>query len=174
MALGYPANSHWRMQALARHGRVDAVLREWRERWARLPSVLENNTISEDWGVRRDSPDQWSHCAVGPLFVLFMDVAGIRPAAPGFERVVVRPQLGDLPGLELTCHTVRGSIGLRAERQDGGHRVSITLPEAVPGELLLRAGVASGGAAIGADRALGLSRFALPAGETTTFDLPSA
>jgi alpha-L-rhamnosidase len=174
LALGYPANAHWRMHALARHGRIDAVLREWRERWARLPSVLENNTTPEDWAVRPDSSDQWSHCAVGPLFVLFMDVAGIRPAAPGFERAAIRPQLGDLPGLELTCHTVRGPIGFRAELQEGGHHVAVTLPADMPGELLLPAGIAPGGGAIGSDRALGLSRFALPAGQTSEFDLPSA
>ncbi len=174
LALGYPANSHWRMQALARHGRIDAVLRELRQRWARLPSVLENNTTPEDWGVRPDTSDQWSHCAVGPLFVLFMDVAGIRPAAPGFERAAVRPQLGDLPGLELTCHTVRGPIAFAAEKREGGHHVSIALPADVPGELLLPVGVAPGGAAIGTDKALGLSRFALPAGQSSEFDLPSA
>jgi hypothetical protein len=174
LVLGYPANAHWRMQALARHGRIDAVLREWRERWAPLPSVLENNTTPEDWGVRPDSADQWSHCAVGPLFVLFMDVAGIRPAAPGFERAAIRPQLGDLPGLELTCHTVRGPIGFRAELQEGGHHVALTLPAELPGELLLPAGIAPGGGAVGSDRALGLSRFALPAGQTSEFDLPSA
>ena len=82
MGLSYPANSHWRMQALARHGRIDAVLRELRERWAVLPSVVLNNTTPEDWAVRPDSSDQWSHCAVGPLFVLYMEIAGIRPAAP--------------------------------------------------------------------------------------------
>jgi hypothetical protein len=140
MVLGYPANAHWRMQALARHGRIDAVLRELRERWAVLPAVLQNNTTPEDWGVRPGSSDQWSHCAVGPLFVLYMDVAGIRPAAPGFGRVSVRPQLGDLPSLELTCHTVRGPIAFAARRQEGGHAVTVTLPEGTPGELLLPSG----------------------------------
>ncbi len=173
LALGYPANAHWRMQALARFGRIGAVLRELRERWARLPSVLENDTTPEDWDARPDSADQWSHCAVGPLFVLYMDVAGIRPAAPGFERAVIRPQLGDLPGLELVCHTARGPIGFKADKQEGGHHVAITLPAEVPGELLLPVGVAAGGAAIGSDKALGVSRFALPAGQATEFDLPS-
>ena len=174
MVLGYPANSHWRMQALARHGRIDAVLREWRERWASLPSVLRNNTTPEDWNVRPDSADQWSHCAVGPLFVLYMDVAGIRPAAPGFERAVVRPQLGDLASLELTCHTVRGSIAFRATKQDGGHRVALSLPPELPGELLLPGEPPKPAAPAGSDAALGLARFALPAGETTEFDVPSA
>jgi len=172
MVLSYPANSHWRMQALARHGRPDAVLRELRERWAVLPSVRLNNTTPEDWNVRPDSSDQWSHCAVGPLFVLFMDLAGIRPAAPGFERVVVRPQLGDLPEVELTCHTPRGPIAFQAEPQEEGHHVRITLPAGCPGELRLPVRTGRGVVLTPEDEALGLERFALPPGQTTEFDTP--
>jgi hypothetical protein len=172
MGLSYPANAHWRMQALARHGRVDAVLRELRERWATMPSVVFNNTTSEDWAVRPDSPDQWSHCAVGPLFVLYMDVAGIRPGAPGFEKAEVRPQLGDLPGLDLTVHTPRGPIAFRAEAQEEGHRARVTLPAGCEGELVLPVTEGKGVAVTDFDRALGLERFALPAGQATEFDVP--
>jgi hypothetical protein len=174
MGLSYPANAHWRMQALARHGRVDAVLRELRERWAVMPSVIYNNTTSEDWAVRPDSSDQWSHCAVGPLFVLYMDVAGIRPGAPGFEKAEIRPQLGDLAGLELTVHTPRGPIAFRAEAQEEGHHAWVTLPADCPGELVLPVTEGKGVAVTDSDRALGLERFALPAGQTTEFDAPAA
>jgi len=173
MGQSYPANAHWRMQALARHGRIDAVLRELRERWAVMPSVVSNNTTSEDWTVRPDSSDQWSHCAIGPLFVLYMDIAGIRPGAPGFEKAEIRPQLGDLAGLELTAHTPRGPIVFRAEHQEEGHRARVTLPADCPGELLLPVTTGQGVAVTESDRALGLERFALPAGQTTEFDVPA-
>ena len=173
LVLSYPANSHWRMQALARHGRIDAVLRELRERWARLPSVLMNNTTPERWDVRPDSTDQWSHCAVGPLTLLYRDVAGIRPAAPGFAKAEIRPQLGDLKELELVCHTPRGPITFRAEEQEEGHRAFVTLPADCPGELVLPLTEGRGVALTDADRALGLERFALPKGETTEFDVPA-
>jgi len=174
MGLSYPANAHWRMQALARHGRVDAVLRELRERWAVMPSVILNNTTSEDWTVRPDSSDQWSHCAVGPLFVLYMDIAGIRPGAPGFEKAEIRPQLGDLAGLELTVHTPRGPIVFRAEAQEEGHHAWVALPADCPAELVLPVTEGKGVAVTDADRALGLERFALPAGQTTEFDVPAS
>jgi hypothetical protein len=173
MGLSYPANAHWRMQALARHGRIDAVLRELRERWAAMPSVVLNNTTSEEWTVRPDSADQWSHCAVGPLFVLYMEIAGIRPGAPGFEKVEVRPQLGDLRGLELTAHTPRGPIVFRAEAQEEGHRASVTLPADCPGELVLPVTEGKGVTMTESDQALRLERFALPAGKTTEFDVPA-
>jgi alpha-L-rhamnosidase len=172
MGLSYPANSHWRMQALARHGRIDAVLREWRGRWASMPSVALNNTTSEEWAPRPDSTDQWSHAAVGPLFVLYADVAGIRPGAPGFAKAEIRPQLGDLDALELVCHTPRGPIALRAEAQEEGHHAWVTLPADCPGELLLPVTAGQGVAVTDSDRALGLERFALPPGHTTEFDVP--
>jgi alpha-L-rhamnosidase len=111
---------------------------------------------------------------VGPLFVLYMDVAGIRPGAPGFEKAEIRPQLGDLAGLELTAHTPRGPIAFRAEAQEEGHRAWVTLPPDCPGELVLPVTEGKGVAVTDADRALGLERFALPAGQTTEFDVPAA
>jgi alpha-L-rhamnosidase len=174
LTLSSPAGSLWRLQALARLGRMDAVLGELRAKWATLPAVLLNNTTPERWDVRPDSEDQWSSCAVAPLLLLFMDVAGIRPGAPGFAKAEIRPQLGDLEKVELVYHTPRGPISFRATAQEEGHRASVSLPAGCPGELRLPVTAGRGVAVTAADRALGLERFALPAGETTEFDVPPA
>ena len=137
MGLSYPANAGWRLWALAQGGRIAAVLRELRERWATMRSVVENNTLQECWRAEPDSADQWSHCPVAPLYILYMSIAGIRPTAPGFARCEIRPQLGDLGKLELTAHTVRGPIRFRATRADGRHEVAIGIPAGVAAELVL-------------------------------------
>ncbi len=172
LGLSFPANAHWRLQALARYGRIDVVLRELRYRWAALPSVVQNNTISEHWEPRPDTTDQWSHAAVSPLFLLFMDIAGIRPREAGFRRVVVRPQLGDLPALELTLHTGLGPIGFQSQPEGEGHRVWLTLPADCEGELRLPSEAPTELKRLGVIRSLGLSRYALPSGETVVFDVP--
>ncbi len=118
MGLSYPCNAGWRYWALARHGRIDVVLKDFRERWATMDSVIYNNALQEFWRARPDTTDEWSHCPVAPIYVLFMDVAGIRPAAPGFTRCEIRPQLGDLERLRLTAHTVRGPIEFEAIRSE--------------------------------------------------------
>ena len=174
LGLSFPANAHWRLQALARHGRIDAVLRELRYRWAVLPSVLRNNTIAEAWDHRPDTTDQWSHAAVSPLFLLVMDIAGIRPGEPGFRKVIVRPQLGDLPAVELTVQTGLGPIGFQSQPEGGGHRVWLTLPADCEGELRLPSGAPTGLKRLGVIRSLGLSRYALPSGETVIIDIPGA
>ncbi len=172
LGISYPSNACWRYWALAKYGRIDAVLRDLRERWATMPSVRLNNTVGEEWTTKPDSTSQWSHTAIVPLYSLFMDVAGIRPAAPGFARAAIRPQLGDLASLELTAHTVRGPISFSAEATSTGHRVSVALPADTPGELLLPAGTPASFPSLRPDAALGLSRFALPAGRASTFDVP--
>ncbi|HXY42036.1 MAG TPA: alpha-L-rhamnosidase C-terminal domain-containing protein, partial [Vicinamibacteria bacterium] len=172
LGLSYPSNACWRYWALARHGRIDAVLRDLRQRWATMPSVLLNNTIGEEWTTRPDSTSQWSHTAIVPLYSLYMDIAGIRPAEPGFARVAVRPQPGDLKEVSVTARTVRGEVTVSAEASGAVHRVAVTLPGDTPGELLLPAGTEVMLKPLAPEPRLRLSRYELPAGATTRFDLP--
>jgi hypothetical protein len=132
----YPANASWRFEALAALGRADVVVHELRNRWAVLPSVVHNNTLQEMWEVQPDSTAQWSHCPVAPLNALFMLVAGIRPLAPGFARCEIRPQLGDLAGLDLMAYTPHGPVVFQAERIAAGHLVRVNLPTSCEGELV--------------------------------------
>ncbi len=140
LGIAYPANTVWRHWALCRKGRADVVLREFRERWATLPSVLLNKTVQETWTVRSDSTDEWSHCAVAPLQLLFTDLLGLRPLAPGYARYRIRPQLATLGRLQATAHTPLGPFHFRVEPVEGGHRLELEVPPGGVGELLLPGG----------------------------------
>lgn len=131
MGLSYPANAVWRYWALAKCGRADVIVRELRERWATMNSVIHNNTLQEVWNAKMDSGDQFSHCPLAPLIVLYQCIAGIRPTAPGFARCEIRPQLADLANLHLVAHTPRGPITIEAKRRDEGHDVHICVPEEI-------------------------------------------
>ena len=114
MGLSYPANAGWRLWALAKLGRVDVVLRDLRTRWATMSSVIHNNTLQEEWQAKPDTGDQWSHCPVAPMYVLFMDICGIRPPGP---RLLALP---DPPA------TGRSAV----DRRDGTNRPR---PDPLPG-----------------------------------------
>lgn len=134
----YPCNACWRYWALCRCDRSDIVLKEFRQRWATMDSVTLNNTLAEDWSAQPDSGSQWSHCAVSPLFVLYSDIAGIRPTSPGFTACEIRPHLGDIADLKLTYHTPQGPIEFSAERQENGfHRVTVKVPKTCEAKLIL-------------------------------------
>jgi alpha-L-rhamnosidase len=140
MGVAYPANTVWRHWALCRSGRADVALREYRERWATLPSVLLNTTVQETWTVRPDSTDEWSHCAVVPLQLLFTDLLGLRPLAPGYARYRIRPQLATLGRLQAVAHTPLGAFRFDVEPVEGGHRLELTVPPGGLGELVLPGG----------------------------------
>jgi len=170
MGESYPCNAGWRYWALAKGGRVEAVLKAFRERWATMPSVQLNNTLQEDWTAQPDSGAQWSHCAVAPLYVFFMSVAGLTPLAPGFSRVEIRPQPGDLEALELTAHTVRGPIMFRMQGPLGARRVTLTLPNDCSGELVVPAAETANLDRLTEDMP-GLARYRLPSGKPVTVAL---
>jgi hypothetical protein len=137
MGLSYPANAYWRYWALAKSGRTDVIVKDWHEKWATMGSVIQNNALQENWTAEPDTTQEWSHCPVSPVYVLFMDIAGIRPTAPGFAKCAIKPQLAGLGKLDLVYWTVRGPITFKAApNADGGHDVSMTLPAGCDGELV--------------------------------------
>jgi alpha-L-rhamnosidase len=171
LGLSYPCNANWRYWALAKGGRPDVIVKDFRERWATMDSVRLNCTLQEDWQARPDSGQQWSHCAVAPLYVTCMNLAGIRPLAPGFRRVEIRPQLADLPDLELTAYTVLGPIRFRAQGGPGDRELRLALPAACVGELVLRREEQVDLAPVAGPAPPGHLRYALPPGRTVQFPM---
>jgi alpha-L-rhamnosidase len=139
MGLSYPANANWRYWALARGGNTQVILNEIRTRWHGMESIKDNNTIAEWWHVKPDTTQQWSHCGVVPLYVMQMGIAGIRPTAPAFKKVQIRPQLGDLEQLTLQAHTVQGPITFRASGKMGDRVIAVLIPADCEGELVVPA-----------------------------------
>ncbi|MBN2000413.1 twin-arginine translocation signal domain-containing protein [candidate division KSB1 bacterium] len=137
MGFSYPANAGWRLWALAKARRIQSVLNDFRTRWAFMQSVDLNNTLQEDWTARPDSQSQWSHCPVAPLYVFFMNVAGIQPLEPGFRKFFIRPQPGDLNEMKVTAHTVRGAITVDCRGTVGHRIVKLCTPKDTTGLLVL-------------------------------------
>jgi hypothetical protein len=171
MGLSYPANAVWRLWALGKGRRIDVVIEELRNRWAKLPSVSLNNTIQEFWDTKPDSFSQWSHAAVAPLSVTHLVIVGLRPLSPGFKRAELRPQLGDLEDLEVVTHTGQGPVHFATSGKRGRRKITVSIPSGCECELVLRSeeNVALKGA--GAAVSSGYLRYLLPSGETTTLRL---
>ncbi len=137
MGFSYPANAGWRLRALAAGGRADIILADLRRRWAAMASVKQNNTLQEDWDARPDSGQQWSHCAVVPLYIAHQGLMGLKALEPGFKRFQLRPQLGDLEDLDLTAFTVQGPVSLRSRGKPGGRELVLQWPSGGQGELVV-------------------------------------
>ena len=137
MGFSYPANAGWRLWALAKAGRGDLLLKDLRERWASMASVLLNNTLQEDWEVKPDSSSQWSHCPVVPLYILQMNLVGVQVLEPGAKKIRIWPQLAGLQNLDTTLHTALGPIHFRTQGQGGKRNLSIRIPAAMEAEIWL-------------------------------------
>jgi hypothetical protein len=173
MGLSYPCNANWRYWALAKAGHTEVIVHDFRRRWATMRSVIENNTIQETWQAQPDSASDWSHCALSPIYVLMMDIAGIRPTAPGFARYQVRPQPGGLGRLELTAYAPPGPFEFLSEPVPDGYQIAVTTPPQGEGELLLPPGSQTDLAPLAPDDPQGLKRFRLRAGQINRCTLKS-
>ena len=132
-----------------------------------MRSVYENNTLSEMWDPGYDSGSQWSHAPVAPVFVPYMNIAGIRPLAPGFERFEIRPQPGDLEQLDCTAHTVLGPIRVQIDVTSSESRLIVTTPVGGQGELVMSESIIPNLEDLGPGIHPGTRRYKLPSGSHT-------
>lgn len=92
-------------------------------------------TPIEDYEPNRSDCHAWnSH----PLFHYFATILGIRPAAPGFQRVEIRPLMGSLAkaGGRLV-HPAGGEIIVEVQQTAAGMHGRVELPPGVIGRLIL-------------------------------------
>jgi len=171
MGLSYPANAGWRYWALAEGDLTDVILKDFRTRWAVMDSVVLNNTVAETWAAQPDSGDLWSHCAIVPLYVTFMSLAGIRPTAPGFAQCTITPRPGTLDTLELTAHTARGDIVFRSRGQKGDRELRLRVPNGMEAELKLDSRETVALTPMPGRKEARYSHFDLPAGRETVLGL---
>lgn len=137
VGFSYPANAVWRYWALAKAGRIDVVLKEFREKWATMYSVQHNGTFQEFWDEKPGGQGLMSHCAVSPLILLHQGLLGLRPLAPGYKKLDIRPQLADIPALETTAYIPQGAIHFNSQLDNGRHRGTVLVPAGVEAILTL-------------------------------------
>ena len=145
------------LQALAKAGEVDTALDfirtywgamldlgattfweefdiQWTKNAAPIDQLIKRGTkdIHRDYGAFDHQGFNNSLChgwASGPTAWLSENVLGIRPLEPGFARVLIKPQLGNLKWVEGTYPTPLGPIHVRHERQpDGAIKSQIEVP----------------------------------------------
>jgi hypothetical protein len=107
----------------------------WLEGSGRIDEVVPTGKkdIHGDFGAYCYENFRHSLChgwASGPTAWMSQTVLGISPAAPGFTKVRIEPQLGSLKWAEGTFPTPLGIIRVRHEKQtDGSVKSEIELPK---------------------------------------------
>ncbi|GAA2857310.1 family 78 glycoside hydrolase catalytic domain [Streptosporangium fragile] len=101
--------------------------------WERWDSLLPDGTVNPG------EMTSFNHYALGAVVDwLYKTVAGIRPAEPGYARVLLRPTPG--PGLDWArgaLDTPHGRVECGWRRQDAGFDVEIVVPEGIEADVVL-------------------------------------
>lgn len=123
--------SFYPIEALHRAGRESAVAKKI-NKWHGIVSSAGLLTLPESPEPTRSDCHGWGahvrwHAAA--------TLAGVRPDAPGFARVVVEPQMGSLHEIDTQVRHPRGVINVSLRRAGEKLRASIELPGGVMGDL---------------------------------------
>jgi hypothetical protein len=89
-------------------------------------------TFAENPEPTRSDCHAWS---ASPLYEMLSLVAGIMPAAPGFKKVLIKPNMGSLTSILATMPHPQGDI--RVNNKETGRQacIVIDIPVGVVGEL---------------------------------------
>ncbi|HLY71341.1 MAG TPA: alpha-L-rhamnosidase C-terminal domain-containing protein [Puia sp.] len=87
-------------------------------------------TFAEQPDPTRSDCHAWS---ASPLYELLSLVCGVRPAAPGFEKVLIEPYPGNLKWIDARVPHPKGNILVHLENNQGRIRGTVELPDGVGG-----------------------------------------
>lgn len=113
------------------------LLSDLKNKWGRMRSVWENNTLQEFWVAHPDGGSQWSHCAMYPLIALNQGIAGIHPLEPGCKKIKIEPQIGDLESVNFNVQTTKGPIEFSSKGKKGNRVIHLQIPKSMEVELWL-------------------------------------
>ena len=125
--------SHYLFEALARCGRVDALVLRL-DLWRHLADQGFTTTPEMPEPTRSDCHAWGAH----PLFHFFASILGIRPTGAGFRTILIEPQLGGLAHAEGTMVHPLGEVHVKAEMKGGNLTGSARIPAGA--KAILRAG----------------------------------
>jgi alpha-L-rhamnosidase len=123
--------SFYLLETLARFGRGDLIL-EKLTFWKEMAAMGFKTPMESPEPSRSDCHAWGSH----PLFHMHASLAGIRPDAPGFAKVKITPQPGNLTEIASTLPHPAGTITVEMKKEGAGWQTRIALPEGVAGTLV--------------------------------------
>ena len=100
--------------------------------WKQMIS-LGLTTWAESPEPTRSDSHAWS---AHPNYDLLTIVAGIHPAKPGFDAVMIEPHLGNLNHVSAAMPTPKGMVEVEYTREGSNLKAEITLPVGLSGEIV--------------------------------------
>jgi hypothetical protein len=92
--------------------------------------IRSGSTITmEAWDIKYKPNSDWDHAwGAAPANIIPGYMWGITPAMPGFKRIEIRPQLGNLKYSKISVPTIRGTIVAEFRDKGKSKQYFITIP----------------------------------------------
>jgi len=92
----------------------------------------------EAWDLKYKPNSDWNHAwGAAPANIIPGLMWGIRPAAPGYSKAVIRPQLGDLTYSQISVPTIRGNIVAEFSKSGTSGEYLIIIPANMECDLII-------------------------------------
>jgi hypothetical protein len=124
--------SHYLFETYHKLGFTDAMfdrLKLWFD--------LERNGFKTTFESPEPSRSDCHAWGAHPIFHYYSSLLGIRPASMGFDKIIVRPQLGPLEKIKATMVHPKGMIEVDWQQKNGKLSGTLSLPEGVEGTMVL-------------------------------------
>lgn len=96
--------------------------------WYNMLKVGSTVTL-EAWDWKYKNNLDWNHAwGAAPANIIPRFLAGVQPLKPGFERILIKPQLGNLKYFNITVPTVRGPVKLDVMVEESHLEINIFIP----------------------------------------------
>lgn len=110
---------------------ADTSTRSWYN-MIRMGSTM----TTEAWNANIKDNMDWNHAwGTAPANLIVRRLMGIRPVAPGFSRVEVRPQISTLEYASVRTPTPRGPISVDIRTVKGKRRLQVSIPPNTTAEI---------------------------------------
>jgi len=130
------------LRALDLHGQTGPGLKLIRVRYS---NFVRTGTTWEHWEGHHENGEgfpvahSFSHAwGAAPLAFFVRSICGIRPDAPGWKSVLIRPELCDLRRASVSVKTPHGEIRTSWEREGSRLKGTIDLPGGITGVCCLK------------------------------------
>ncbi|HZZ42650.1 MAG TPA: alpha-L-rhamnosidase C-terminal domain-containing protein [Tepidisphaeraceae bacterium] len=91
---------------------------------------------AEAWDIKYKSNLTWNHAwGAAPANLIPRKLMGVEPLTPGFARVRISPEPGNLTGATLKMPTIRGTILVTYRRIDHTIQLDVTIPANMQAEI---------------------------------------
>jgi alpha-L-rhamnosidase len=131
--VGSPYFSFYLLQAMYRTGLHTQALAYTREQWGKM---LDRGATT--WWEEWNGSSSWCHgWSAGPTYDLMSEFAGLKPAAPGFGKIAVRPNPCGLTKAAVRVATGRGDARVEWTVSASGFAADIEAPAGTPVDVAL-------------------------------------